>query len=104
MRQYLGECATVSTRRLTRSDAQVSVFHSFLGLGVQAELSAKPIPGVFKVVWEGGVRYRNSPNYTDIADQEQLALPGTEFEIAEFERGCEANSKVPQQPAGASSP
>jgi len=72
----------------------VSVFHSFLGLGVQAELSAKPIPGVFKVVWEGGVRYRNSPNYTDIADQEQLALPGTEFEIAEFERGGEANSKL----------
>ena len=73
---------------------QVSVFHSFLGLGVQAGQTAQPEPGVFKVVWEGGVRYRNSPNYTDIADQEQLALPGTEFEIADFEKGNEANSKV----------
>eukprot|EP00656_Telonema_subtile_P054121 TRINITY_DN799_c0_g2_i3.p1 TRINITY_DN799_c0_g2~~TRINITY_DN799_c0_g2_i3.p1 ORF type:complete len:362 (-),score=133.67 TRINITY_DN799_c0_g2_i3:110-1195(-) len=72
----------------------VEVFHAFLGLGAKTEATAMPEAGVWHVIWEGGVRYRNSPNYTDIAEQEQLALPGTEFEIAEFERGTAANSNL----------
>jgi len=40
------------------------VFHQFLGLGA-TNTFAKMVPGVFKVVWPGGIRLRHSPNQTD---------------------------------------
>jgi len=72
----------------TCDETWVTVFHQFLGC-VEGDPPDFPecTPGVYSVVWEGGVRYRNSPNYQDIADYEQLALPETEFEISHFKKG-----------------
>jgi hypothetical protein len=39
---------------------------------------------VYEVAWEGGVRYRSNPEYQSIADDEQLALPQTQFEVKQF--------------------
>lgn len=41
------------------------VFHQFLGLGATNTGAPKMAPGLFKVVWPGGIRLRRSPNQTD---------------------------------------
>jgi len=60
------------------------VFHQFLGLGDKTTGFLASKPGVYEVVWQGGVRYRTKPNYQSVADDEQLALPQTQFEVKEF--------------------
>jgi len=78
----------ISHLDLTCDETWVSVFHQFLGCAKDTKVDyGECQPGVYKVVWEGGVRYRRSPSYQDIADDEQLALPETEFEIVHFEQG-----------------
>jgi len=44
-------------------------------------------PGVFEVVHEGGIRYRNEPVFHTISDCKQLALPQTQYEIRELVTG-----------------
>eukprot|EP00656_Telonema_subtile_P054119 TRINITY_DN799_c0_g1_i5.p1 TRINITY_DN799_c0_g1~~TRINITY_DN799_c0_g1_i5.p1 ORF type:complete len:368 (-),score=106.31 TRINITY_DN799_c0_g1_i5:87-1190(-) len=71
----------------TCDDTWVNVFHQFIGKGEKKQEFAACKPGVYSVCWEGGVRYRLSPNYQDIADEEQLALPDTHFDIEHFAQG-----------------
>merc|ERR1712028_178995 len=68
----------------TYEENWIKVFHSFLGLGDKSTGFPPSKPGVYEVAWEGGVRYRTKPNYQSIADEEQLALPQTQFEVKEF--------------------
>lgn len=71
----------------TCDDTWVNVFHQFIGKGDTNQEFPECEPGVYSVCWEGGVRYRNTPNYQDIADGEQLALPDTHFDIEHFAKG-----------------
>jgi len=72
----------------TCDDTWVNVFHQFIGKGDTKPGVFDPCePGVYSVCWEGGVRYRHTPNYQDIVDAEQLALPDTHFDIEHFGKG-----------------
>jgi Ca2+-binding EF-hand superfamily protein len=71
----------------TYEENWIKVFHQFLGLGDKTTGFPASKPGVYEVAWEGGVRYRTQPSYQKIADEEQLALPQTQFEVKEFIMG-----------------
>jgi hypothetical protein len=68
----------------TYEENWIKVFHQFLGLGDKSSGFPPSQPGVYEVAWEGGVRYRSNPEYQSIADDEQLALPQTQFEVKQF--------------------
>jgi len=68
----------------TYEENWIKVFHQFLGLGDKSAGFPPSQPGVYEVAWEGGVRYRSDPEYQSIADDEQLALPQTQFEVKQF--------------------
>ena len=79
---------------IERCFVQIKVFHQFLGLGDKTTGFPASKPGVYEVAWEGGVRYRTKPNYQSVADDEQLALPQTQFEVKEFVIGDDGVSTV----------
>ena len=66
---------------------QIKVFHAFLGLGEKKTGFPASTPGMYEVIWEGGVRYRTAPKYQSIAEKELLALPETQYEIEDFVTG-----------------
>lgn len=65
----------------------IQVFHQFLGLGNKSTEFAASKPGVYTVSWFGGIRYRTEPDYQSIADEEEIALPQTQYEVREFITG-----------------
>jgi hypothetical protein len=88
---------TCLRREIESCFVQIKVFHSFLHtfLGLAPKTAFPPSkPGVYEVVWEGGVRYRTKPNYQSIADEEDLALPQTQFEVREFIIGDDGVSTI----------
>eukprot|EP00658_Telonema_sp_P-2_P036500 TRINITY_DN2638_c0_g1_i1.p1 TRINITY_DN2638_c0_g1~~TRINITY_DN2638_c0_g1_i1.p1 ORF type:complete len:370 (+),score=140.18 TRINITY_DN2638_c0_g1_i1:113-1222(+) len=69
-------------------------FHQFLGLSGSADACNKSFePGVYKVVWEGGVQYRKSNSYADVffgntGDKEvPIASTGQHYRIRHFVPG-----------------
>ena len=72
---------------LSLYNAQIQVFHQFLGLGNKSTEFAASKPGVYTVSWFGGIRYRTEPDYQSIADEEEIALPQTQYEVREFITG-----------------
>jgi len=61
----------------------VRVFHQFLGLGALWTGFTKLEPGVFEVIWPGGIRLRQSPNPMDVRNK--IAEFGQRYQITRFE-------------------
>jgi len=74
----------------TYDEPKVRMLHQFLGLTARAQCSGSAAePGVYRVVWSEGIRYRYSPSLQDIVDgsgldPEELLEPDTEVPIAEI--------------------
>ena len=77
---------------IERCFVQIKVFHEFLGLGDKTTGFPPSKPGVYEIAWEGGMRYRTKPSYQNIADEEQLTVPQTQFEVKGFILGDDAVS------------
>ena len=61
----------------------VRVFHQFLGLGDLKTGFTKLEPGVFEVIWPGGIRLRQSPNPMDV--QNEVAEFGKRYLVTHFD-------------------
>eukprot|EP00656_Telonema_subtile_P051986 TRINITY_DN7121_c0_g1_i1.p1 TRINITY_DN7121_c0_g1~~TRINITY_DN7121_c0_g1_i1.p1 ORF type:complete len:333 (+),score=87.32 TRINITY_DN7121_c0_g1_i1:201-1199(+) len=80
----------------TMDEGWVQAFHQFLGLSGDHDkaLATKSFePGVYKVTWDGGVRFRNSNVYVDVWDEKDdsgkvpMAQVGQTYRIRFFVKG-----------------
>ena len=71
---------------------QIRVLHHFVGVSAVNTDFDKSTPGVYQIVWYGGVRARNSPQMNDIETRNQeddIAPCDAQYPITRF--ACDSN-------------